>query len=382
MRALWDKMAEFGRYAFNRAHGYSYATLSYWTAWFMSHYPVEATAAILSTLDKMDRMAPFAVNARRKGIAVLPPDVRFSGADFAAGQLTVTYGLSAIPHVGPAAISAIVRRQPYSSYEDFRDRSGVNAGVLYALARAGALDALAPSRKGLIRTIEADRDGSSTLCVHKDPEASGPHGLPCTYDWDREARGQELAHAGINAERAREGRKPLKLTVKEPPAKCTRACRRYTPPEGTDMAAFGEYQPSEVFRQDFETFGTWMSDRPFAQLDEFGPGMREQGRQVALMLQDAPEGHYPLAAVYAGNRAARTRTGNTMWWVRLVTEVSAFDLACFSPRRDTDPDVPGMLRQIRGGTLVFADVIKRSYQVPGRGTRMGWRLDSIRPIGN
>ena len=381
MRALWEKMAEFGKYAFNRAHGYSYAVLTHWTAWFMTHYPVEMTAAILSTLDKMDRMAGFAMNARRKGITVLPPDVRFSGADFTVGPLTVTYGLRSIPKVGDAAVRKITRNQPYASYEDFRDRSGVDAGVLYALARAGALDALVSSRKGLLRMIEADRDGSSVLCVHKDPDVSGPNGLPCTYDWAQEARGQELAHAGINEERTAAGRRTLKLTVKQPPAKCTRACRRYTPPARTDPAAYGHFRPSETFRQDFEIFGTWMSEQPFRQLDEFGPGMREQGRQVALMLQAAPEGAYPLAAVYAGNRAARTRTGNTMWWVQLVTEVSSFDLACFSPRRDSDPDVPGMLRQIRGGTLVYADVIKRSYLVPGRGTRTGWRLDSIRPIG-
>lgn len=381
IRALWEKIAEFGKYAFNRAHAYSYATLTDWTAWFMTHYPVEMTAAILSTLDKMDRMAPFAVNARRRGIAVLPPDVRFSGADFAVGQLSVTYGLSAIPKVGPAAVSAIVRSQPYSSYKDFRDRSGVNAGVLYALARAGALDALVPSRKGLIRVIESDRDGSSVRCVHKDPDVSGPHGLPCTYDWAQEARGQESVHAAINQGRAAAGRRQLKLTVKDPPAKCTRACRRYTPPESADLAAFGEYRPSEMFRQDFDTFGTWMSDLPFRQLDEFGPGVREQARQVARVLQEAPEGTYPLAAVYAGSHTASTRTGNTMWWVQLVTEVSSLDLACFSPRRDGDPDVPGSLRGLRAGTLVFADVVKRGYTVPGRGPRMGWRLDSIRPIG-
>jgi hypothetical protein len=71
-----------------------------------------------------------------------------------------------------------------------------------------------------------------------------------------------------------------------------------------------------------------------------------------------------------------------MWWVNLITEVSALDLACFSPRRDDEIDVPSLLRQLRVGTLVNAEVVKRSYTVPGRGTRMGWRLTDIWVTGS
>jgi DNA polymerase III subunit alpha len=373
MRSLWEKIAEFGKYAFNRAHGYSYATLSYWTAWLKTHYPVEMTAAILSTIGDMDRMADFATEARRLGISVLPPDVRFSHADFAVGPLSIRYGLAAIPKVGPQAVLQVVAHQPYSSYEDFRDRSGVNSGVLYALARAGGLDGLAPVRKGLVRVIEADRDGSSVRCIHKDtdPLAAGPNGLPCSYDWANEPQpGPRLGLRG----------KPLKLIVKPPPARCTVACRRYTPPPSADLAAYGEFTPAELFRQDFEIYGCWMHEAPFAQLDRLGDGMRDQARRVALMLHAAPEGSYPLAAIYAGAHSARTRAGNTMWWVTLVTEVSAVELACFSPRRDDEPDVPAALRMMRAGTLVSAEVVKRSYAVPGRGTKMGWRLTDILPV--
>lgn len=375
VRDLWAKMAEFGKYAFNRAHGYSYAVLSFWTAWLKAHYPVELTAAILSTIGDKDRMAAFAVEARRMGISVLPPDVRFSGADFSVGPLSVRYGLSAIKGVGPAKVAKIARSQPYSGYDDFRARSGVDEGTLYALARAGAMDALVPSRKGLLRSIEADRDGSSVRCIHRedDPLAAGPGGLPCSYDWDNEPR---------PAPRIGKFGKELKIIVKPPPARCTRACRRYTPPEMIDLAAFGEHLPAELFRQDWETYGCWMSDTPFAQLDQVAGGLREQARMVALMLQGAPEGTYPMAAVYAGAHTARTRAGNVMWWVTLVTEVSVVELACFNPRRDDEPDVPAALRSLRAGTLVSAQVTKRSYAVPGRGARMGWRLADIWPLGS
>jgi DNA polymerase-3 subunit alpha len=363
---LWESIAEFGKYAFNRAHGYSYATLSYWTAWLMVHYPVEMITAILTTLDKMERMAVYATEARRIGITILPPDVRFCQAGFTVEGLSIRYGLSSIPGVGPAAISQITRSQPYYSLEDFRQRSGVNAGVLYDLARAGALDGLVPSRRGLMRSLEAERAGDDVRCVHKDPEAKGPNGLPCGYDWANEP--QPLPRIG------KKGR-PLKNDPKPPPKVCKINCRRYTPPESLDYSGLPEYPAAELFRAENETYGTWMSEAPFEALGT----LRAQARQIALALPEAPEGVYPLAAVYGGAHGARTRAGNAMWWVSLVTEVSILDLACFSPRRDDEPDVPAILRTIRPGTLVSAEVVKRSYD-SGKGRRTGWRLENIFPV--
>ena len=357
--ALWDTMAEFGKYAFNRAHGYSYATLTFWLAWLKVNYPVETLAAILSTLGDMDRMAEFATEARRIGITVLPPDVRFCGAGFTVEGLSIRYGLSAIHGVGPAAITKIRASQPYGSYADFQQRSGVDAGVLYALARAGALDALVPSRRGLVRMIEADRDGSAVRCLNKDPSAEGPNGLPCTYDWDNEPQPPP---------RFGKGGRQLKVYVKPPPKKCTVACRRYSPPESLDPSQVPEYAPHELFRMETDTYGCWMSDAAFAQLEQLGEGMRAQSRMMALMLSGAPEGTYPVAAVYAGARTARTKAGNTMWWATLVTEVSSIDVAVFSPRDDDDPDLPNTLRKfIQRGQLVSAEVVKRSYEVAGPG---------------
>lgn len=359
----------------HNSHGYSYAVLSYWTAWLKAHYPVEMTAAILSTIGDMDRMADFATEARRMGITVLPPDVRYSGAGFTVGPLSVRYGLSSIPKVGPQAIAKITAGQPYATFEDFRDRSGVNSGVLHALARAGALDELVPSRKGLVRIIEAEKDGSAVRCVHKAPAPvqGAPGGLPCTYDWLGEP--QPPPRTGKRGQ-------PLKVIVKPPPKKCTVACRRYTPPDARGMESYGEYRPSELFRQDWETYGCWMSDAPFARLDLLGDGVREQARMIALMLHGAPEGTYPVAALYGGARTARTRAGNKMWWVKLVTEVSVLDLACFAPRRDDEPDLPAALGSLRAGALVSAEVVKRSYTTPGRGPRMGWRLEDLRVISD
>lgn len=372
IEVLWSKIAEFGKYAFNRAHAFSYSTFTYWTAWFKEHWKLEDLTSVMSTADEMDRVAEYATEARRVGITVLPPDVRFCGADFTYEGLTIRYGLSAIHGVGPAAIGKITRGQPYTSLEDFRGRSGVDAGVMSALARAGALDALVPSRRGLVQLIESQKDGSAVRCIHKDAEVCGPNGLPCTYDWANEP--QPPPRLGARG-------KPLKVYVKPAPLKCTVGCRRYTPPESLDLASVPEYSADELFRMEYQIYGCWMSPRAWEQLEERGEGLREEARRVALMLAGAPEGTYPVAAIYAGSRIARTARGSAMWWVTLVTEVSAFDLACFSPRRDDDPDVPGMLNRLRPGTLVSAEVIKRSYRARSGDIRTGWNLAGIWPLG-
>jgi len=379
MSALWADMAEFGRYAFNKAHGYSYGVLSYWTAWLKEHYPAEFLTAVMSTVD-MDRLPEFAMEARRIGLTVLPPDVSYCQGGFTCQGITVRYGLLAIPTVGEAAVRTIVRAQPYSSYADFLARSSANAGVTYALAKAGALDSLVPSRKGLVRVIESDRDGTSVRCVHKTDEAAGPGGLPCTFGWEADRREQEEQHARLMAPRLADGRKALKLAVKPPPARCTRACRRYTPPSLPGMAAWGEYPPDALFRADMEVYGTWMTEAVFAQLDTMSQGLREQAREMGRLLVTAAPGTYPAAAVFAGARSAVTRSGSTMWWVRLLTEVSVLDLACFSPRREEDLDVPGMVRRLHQGTLVQAEVKKRSY-MSRSGPRMGWNLTAVYPLG-
>jgi len=387
---MWEAMAEFGRYAFNKAHGFSYGVLSYWTAWLKEHYPAEFLCAVMSTVKKKskkagqeegtDRLPEFVMEARRVGLTVLPPDVSYCQGGFTCHGITLRYGLLAIPTVGAAAVRKIVSAQPYSSYEDFVARSEVDAGVLYALARAGALDGLVPTRKGLVRLIEADRDGSLVRCVHKVDDPSGPGGLPCSLDWEQDLAEQRAAYDELMAPRLAEGRKPLKFVPKAPSSKCFRGCRRYTPPSVPGMAAWGEYTPPELFRSDLAAYGTWMSSAVFDQLDILHEGLREQAREMARSLVTAPSGTYPAAAVLADAHMAMTRKGSVMWWVKLLTEVSVLDLACFSPRRDTDLDVPSMLRGIRPGTLVQAEVRKRAYLSNGS-HRMGWNLTAIYPLG-
>lgn len=367
---IWDLMEKFGKYGFNRAHAYAYAILSFWTAWLKAHYPIEAITGILSTLDKKDRMADFAVDARRIGIAVLPPDVRISGAGFSAEGLAIRYGLSSIKGLGPSAITSIRAGQPYATLDDFLARSKADSGVVYALARAGALDPLIPTRRGLVSRLEADRSGDATRCIHKDERITGaPNGLPCAFDWAAEPQPEPRT--------GRSG-KPLKVTLLQPPKRCTRACRHYTPP-ALSFDRVPEYAAPELWRLENDIYGTWMTPAAFEALDRIEPGLRAHARSAALLLPDAPRGSYLITAVADGSRSMITRKGSVMYWLWLATEISTLRVAVFQPR-DDEPDLPAALRILNRGTLVIAGIAKDSYVTPSGQPRVSWRLESIAPL--
>jgi DNA polymerase III subunit alpha len=116
---IFDLLAKFADYGFNKSHAAAYALIAYQTAWFKANYPVEFLASSM-TLDKSntDRLAEFRNEARRLCIKVLPPSVETSGADFEAadsgGEPAIRYALSAIKGVGEAqaqALAAINRSQ-------------------------------------------------------------------------------------------------------------------------------------------------------------------------------------------------------------------------------------------------------------------------------
>ncbi len=111
---IFDLLAKFADYGFNKSHAAAYALIAYQTAWFKANYPVEFLAASM-TLDKSntDKLAEFCNEARRLGIKVEPPSVNRSGVDFEvavdrAGALSIVYALSAIKGVGEGQAAALV----------------------------------------------------------------------------------------------------------------------------------------------------------------------------------------------------------------------------------------------------------------------------------
>ncbi|MDE2364477.1 MAG: DNA polymerase III subunit alpha [Hyphomicrobiales bacterium] len=162
---IFDLLAKFADYGFNKSHAAAYALIAYQTAWFKANYPVEFLAASM-TLDKgnTDKLAEFRNEARRLGVRVDPPSVVQSGVDFDVhgeeSDLSIRYALSAVKGVGEGQAEALVRvrgQEPFRSLGDLAARISpreVNKKVLESLAAAGGFDDLEKDRARAFAAIE------------------------------------------------------------------------------------------------------------------------------------------------------------------------------------------------------------------------------------
>lgn len=164
---LFELMAKFAEYGFNKSHSAAYAAITYQTAYLKAHYPVEFMAATLSAdLDSTDKIVKSIKECRSMGIDILPPDINRCGMEFNVRGKAIRFGLGAVKGVGGSAVESIldVRAQggQFASVEDFLSRidsKKVNKKVLESLVKAGAFDsagskegeALIPARIAAIR---------------------------------------------------------------------------------------------------------------------------------------------------------------------------------------------------------------------------------------
>ena len=160
--ALFDGIAKFAEYGFNRAHSAAYAVISYQTAYLKANFPIEYMTALLIHMEgSADRVATAIVDCRLRGIDVLAPDINQSRTDFSMTDGRILFGLAAIKNVGRHAVESIVglRDQdgPFKSLEDLCERTSaiqdVNRRVLEALVQSGTCDTLG-ERARLIAALD------------------------------------------------------------------------------------------------------------------------------------------------------------------------------------------------------------------------------------
>ncbi len=152
---LFARIEKFSAYGFNKPHSVSYAQIAYWTAYVKANYPVEFMTALLtaelhgSGADQEQILARAIQECKYMNIPVMPPDVNHSELFFSIEKHTIRYGLSAIKHVGKAAIESIVharREKLFSGFKDFLmrvDLRKVNKKTMENLIKSGAFDAFA-----------------------------------------------------------------------------------------------------------------------------------------------------------------------------------------------------------------------------------------------
>ncbi|MEA3334029.1 MAG: DNA polymerase III subunit alpha, partial [Pseudomonadota bacterium] len=159
---IFDLMAQFAEYGFNKSHSAAYGYVSYQTAYLKTHYPVEFMAGLLmEDMNDTDKVIKNIAECRRMGIKVLPPDINVSERSFTVLDQDIRFGIAAVKNVGGKAADEIIRVRNiegvYKSLFDLccrLDLSKVNRRVLESLIKSGAFDNEGVPRSRLFAAID------------------------------------------------------------------------------------------------------------------------------------------------------------------------------------------------------------------------------------
>ncbi|HET9146844.1 MAG TPA: OB-fold nucleic acid binding domain-containing protein, partial [Acetobacteraceae bacterium] len=307
---VFDLMAKFADYGFNKSHAAAYALVSYQTAWLRANHPVAFIAACMSLSQaNQEKLASLKQDAARLGIQVLPPDINSSEADFsvetlADGRLAIRYALSAIKRVGEAAMQSVVAARggkPFTDLADFAarvDPKSLNKAQIEQLARAGAFDRLEPNRARLVA-------GAETLLRRAQAEAEG------------RASGQISLFGDAGT--------PEKLRLPDVP----------------------DWSPLEQLGFEAEAIGFHLTAHP---LDAYAGALKRLNVIPSSQIEArarAGAGRVKLAGAVVGRKERITRTGSRMAWVQLSDASGNFEVTLFSETLSAARDLLG-----EGGMLL------------------------------
>ncbi|MCZ7645072.1 MAG: DNA polymerase III subunit alpha [Planctomycetota bacterium] len=211
-RELYDLIAKFAEYGFNKSHSAAYAFVAYQTAYLKANYTAEYMAALLSlNQGSTDDVIAYLEECRRMNLEVLGPDINTSHVHFAiASDRELRYSLGAIKGVGEKAVETMVQAReadgPFKDLHDLCERvdtRAVNKSCLESLVRAGAFDSLkgAGGRAQLVSAVEdamahgaslrRDREAGQGNLFGGDDAAGAPRKLPDVPEWPEPQRLEE-----------------------------------------------------------------------------------------------------------------------------------------------------------------------------------------------
>ena len=174
---IFDLMAHFAGYGFNKSHSAAYALIAFQTAYLKAHYPTEFMAALLSSnMGDTEKIMRYIAECKDTGIDILPPDCNESNVEFTVVGGKVRFGLGAIKNVGTAAIDAILEvRKEDGAFESMTDllvrvdSRKANKKVMESLIKCGAFDFTGVTRAGLMAGLEGEM--ASAQATQRDREA-------------------------------------------------------------------------------------------------------------------------------------------------------------------------------------------------------------------
>lgn len=167
---IYDQMAKFAGYGFNKSHSVAYALVTYQVSWLKANYPVEFMASLMSSEigqspmgsdDKENKLVTYISEAQNMDIEIKGPDVNYSQTKFSIDRSgekpVIRFALTALKNVGEGVVESIVEERkkngPYKSFEELTmrvDSKQLNKRCLEAMSKGGAFDCLYPSENKVI----------------------------------------------------------------------------------------------------------------------------------------------------------------------------------------------------------------------------------------
>jgi DNA polymerase-3 subunit alpha len=140
---LWTDFEAHAGYSFNKSHAVAYSTLSYWTAWLKTYYPIEFMYSILKNEKDKDARTEYLIEAKRMGITIKLPHINDSDADFKIEGKGIRFGLTGIKFISDNIAEKFIAKRPFNSYAELEEfaygkGNGVNSRSLQALRVIGA----------------------------------------------------------------------------------------------------------------------------------------------------------------------------------------------------------------------------------------------------
>jgi len=286
---IFDLLAKFADYGFNKSHAAAYAMISYQTAYLKAHYPVEFLAASMTyDMSNTDKLNDFRREAMRLGITVVAPSIQTSHAFFEVGEGCIYYALAAIKGVGEQAAFHIAERrgvQKYADLEDFCQRTDphiINRRALESLINAGAFDCFGLPRERMIAGMDAILARASRL---RDDQNSGQFDIFALDNGPKDA-----------------------LILPESVA----------------------WLPAEKLQREFQVIGFYLSAHPLDDYQQYLDKMRVQN--WATFLQAVRRGATAgrLAGTVNAKQIRKTRSGGKMGIVQLSDTTGQYEAILFS----------------------------------------------------
>ena len=297
---LFDLMAYFAGYGFNKSHSAAYALITYLTAYFKVHHPVEFMAAVLtSEIGNEDKIVAYLAECRRLNIRILPPDVNDSERDFTIVPEGIRFGLAAIKNVGEGAIESIraAREEgPFTTLVQFCQRVDlrkVNRRVIESLIKAGTFDSIEPSRARLMRLLDQAVDEGAR---HQEEAGAGQGGL-----FGELTESIDIGGGGPGAA----GGAPGSAIPIDP----------LNERSGAHAAETDEWDDATRLRHEKEALGFYITGHPLERVQELLSRLSTTPIQALSDEQDGAE--VTIAGLVMSRKITTTRRGDRMAYARL-----------------------------------------------------------------